>query len=155
MILSRDKFEVDVIGNIVREPKLVQENGIYIARSRIACNPRAHKIDPKTGDIVPDEKRKERRTFIELRVDKTSIAENFYSNITLNDRVWVQGECETINIPKLFHSNKENKLIPIKVDVDEDGKNIVLMTEERLLMHVKSFGKIELSEGSPMLFRIQ
>lgn len=153
--LNRDKFEVDVIGNIVQKPKLIEETGSIIGKARIATNPRANKLDPKTGEIVPDSRRKKRRTFIELRIEKPSIAERFCEGIHLNDRIWVKGECETISIPKLFRSNQEDKLVTINVDVDEDGKNIVLMTEERLLMHVKSFGKIELSDGNPMLVYMQ
>ena len=155
MSLSRDKLDVDVIGNIVQKPKLIEEGDKIVGRARIATNPRAHKIDPRTGELVPDSKRKQRRTFVELRIDKPSIAENFYENIRLNDRIWVKGESETISIPKLFWSEKENKLITIKVDVDEDGKNIILVTEERLLMHVETFGKIELSGGNPVLLYMQ
>lgn len=150
MSLTRDEFQTRIVGNVVLQPQLIQEGKTLAARARIATNPRAKKYDPRTGSRVPDEKRKRRRSFVELHVGKPAMAEKFYQLIHLDDRIWVEGECETISIPKLIYSPQRGELTPVQVDVDNNG-NYQTVMEDRVLLHITRFGKIEVRDGYPIM----
>jgi single-stranded DNA-binding protein len=152
--LLNDELFVKTIGNIVQEPKIVTDAaGNKICCSKLATNPRAIRYDPRTGQRVPDDERNEHRTFVELRILKPSAAEKFSKLFRKGDRIWVEGEAYTIQIPQLFRSNKRKALVSLKVDIDEDGKLVETIMQDRLALKVFKFGKviIDVEEGTSMM----
>lgn len=141
MSLNRDEFWVKIRGNAVQDPRLVGENE-SVCICKIATNPRARRVDPRTQEEIPNQERNATRTFVDLRIERPAMASKFAELIQSGDRIWVEGECETRRSKKLFWSDKEQAYVPVVVDIDEDGRRMEQMVEERLVMRVQEFGKI-------------
>jgi single-stranded DNA-binding protein len=142
--LNRDEFWVRIIGNLIKKPKLVEDDdGNKVCYCKIATNPRARRFDPKTGQKMTEEERNNLRTIANIKITKGSTAERFSELFDQGDRVWIEGEGGTRKVLKKFWSEEEGKYISIKLDVDENGKNLEEITEDQLVIRVYKFGKIE------------
>lgn len=143
MSLNQDDFTSTIVGNLISEPNLVEDdNGNKVCYCKIATNPKAKKFDLKTGRELSPEERNKRRSFIELKIPKTAAAEKFAQLFSLGDRAYLSGELGTRKVKKAFWSDKEEKYISLKVDVDDDGKNVQEVWEDRLMMWVDEFAKV-------------
>jgi single-stranded DNA-binding protein len=141
--LAHDQFDAIIVGNLVSEPRLTEdEEGNKVCWCSVATNPRARKIDLKTGKEMNAEARNKRRSFVELKITKTAAAEKFAEALGEGDRVRLEGEMGTKKVEKSFWSKKQQKQVPAKVDVDGDGKNIQDVYEERWIMWVDTFSKV-------------
>jgi single-stranded DNA-binding protein len=149
MSMNKDEFTVSIIGNLVSKPKLVEdEEGNKVCYARIATNPRARKIDPQTNEPVSNEVRNRLRSIVELKVTRTAAAEKFDELLKVGDRVWINGEAGTRQVPKYFLFPEENKWYQVSVDIE--GEKVDVM-EDRLIVRVHKFGKIEQSKGNSTL----
>lgn len=148
MSLNQDAFEGTIVGNLIAEPTLVEdEEGNKVCYCKVATNSKARKFDPKTGRELSPEERNKRRSFVELKVPKTAAAAKFASLFQMGDRIWVKGDLGTRRVQKAFWSEKDEKYIKVVVDVDNDGKNEQEVWEDRLLMWVEEFAKVLTHEG--------
>jgi len=147
---KRDELTVRTIGNLISSPKLIEDGeGNKICYCRIATNPRARKFDKETNRELTKEERNRSRTIAELKITNTAMAELFHRNMNIRDRVEIVGEGGTKQVEKLFWSNKNQDWVTLTIDVDEDGKNIQTIMEDRLIVYVKDFTKILLDGDIP------
>jgi single-stranded DNA-binding protein len=141
--LNQDQFDVIIVGNLISEPSIIEdEDGNKVCFCRVATNPKAKKFDQRTGKELTPEERNKRRSFIELKITKTSAAEKFMQMFSQGDRIRVEGEIGTKRIEKAFWSKKEGKSISVTVDVDDDGQNVQEILEDRMVMWVYNFNKV-------------
>jgi hypothetical protein len=141
--MNKDEFYVKIVGNLITDPKLAEdEEGNKVCYCRIATNPRAKKVDPRTGKTLTEKERTRLRTFAELKIPKTAAAEKFYENLRDKDRVWIEGEGGTKRVPKMLWSEEEGRYTEYLVDVDGDEKHYQPLLEDRLVIRVYRFGKI-------------
>jgi hypothetical protein len=146
--MSKDEFYVKIVGNLIADPKLAQdEEGNKVCYCKIATNPRAKKVDPRTGKTLSEKERTRLRTFAELKIPKTAAAEKFFASMSNQDRVWVEGEGGTKRVPKMVKSEEDGKWYEYQIDVDGDGKNLQTLSEDRLVIRVYKFGKIVNHDG--------
>jgi hypothetical protein len=144
--IQKDEFSITMIGNLIADPKLIEdEDGNKVCFCRIASNPRARKVDPKTGKAIPDEERNRLRTHADLKIRSSEAAEIFYQTFKKHDRVWIKGEGGTKKIPKMYWSEVDQQYTPCEVDVDSDGKNVQLVTEDRLVIRVRRFMPVSIN----------
>jgi single-stranded DNA-binding protein len=148
--LNRDEFYVRIRGNVVQDPKLVGDNE-SVCVCKIATNPRARRVDPRTQEEIPDEKRNATRTFLDMRFERPAMAAKFAENIHKGNRIWIEGEAETSRREKLFWSDKEQDWVPVTVDIDGDGKRLEQIIEERIVVRVQDFGRIVNQDGEALL----
>lgn len=145
--MNRDEYNVRIVGNLVQEPELVEdEEGNKVCYSKIATNPRAQKFD-KDGNRIPDEERNRYRSFVSIIIPKTAAAEKFYEFMDERDRVWVEGEQKNKRVPQLFWSEKEQKYVTIDIDIDKDGRDIQTIMENQAIVRVHKFGKVRYTDG--------
>lgn len=150
MSLHQDSFKGKIVGNLISDPSLVDDdNGSKICLCRVATNTKGRKFDPKTGrELRPDERHKY-RSVVELRIVKPAVADKFAKLFKYGDRVTIKGEFGTRKVKKSFWSEKDREYVNIQVDVDNDGQNIQDVWEDQLVMVVDEFAKIVLSsEGN-------
>lgn len=148
MSLNQDEFTTTIVGNLIAEPNLVEdENGNKVCYCKIATNPKAKKFDLKTGKEMSPEERNKRRSFVELKIPKTAAAEKFAQLFAVGDRAYLKGELGTRKVKKAFWSDKDERYISLQVDVDEDGKNIQEVYEDRIMMWVEEFAKVLNEDG--------
>jgi hypothetical protein len=146
--MNRDEFWVKIVGNLITDPKLVEDDeGNKICYCRVATNPRARKVDPNSGETLSNEERNKLRTFADLKLRKTAAAEKFFEYLHAGDRVWIEGEGGTKKQPKMYWSEVEGAYTEVQVDVDGDGKNPQTIMEDRLVIRVSRFGKVETTHG--------
>jgi hypothetical protein len=147
--LAQDQFDAIIVGNLVAEPKLVEdERGNKVCYCTVATNPKARLIDLKTGRKKNPEDRNKRRSFIDLKITKTPAAEKFAKMFSEGDRIRLEGQIGTKKVAKLFWSEKQQKLVPGKVDIDRDGKQVQSVYEDRWIMWVETFSKVVHDEDS-------
>lgn len=152
MSMNKDEFFVKIVGNLIADPKLAEdEEGNKVCYCKIATNPRAKKVDPRTGKVLSDKERTRLRTFAELKIPRTAAAEKFFSMMSNQDRVWIEGEGGTKRVPKMVKSAEDDKWYEYQIDVDGDGKNLQTLTEDRLVVRVYRFGKIINQDGVPVV----
>lgn len=152
MSMNKDEFYVKIVGNLVTNPKLAEdEEGNKVCYCKIATNPRAKKVDPRTGKPLSKEERTRLRTFAELKIPKTAAAEKFFNMMTQWDRVWVEGEGGTKKVPKLLWSEEEQRKTEYLVDVDGKEENYEPLMEDCLVVRVWKFGKIIKSDDIQMM----
>jgi hypothetical protein len=148
MSMNQDRFYGEITGNLISEPNLVDDGeGNKVCYCKIATNSKARRFDPKTGRELSPEERNKRRSFVELKIAKTAAAEKFAKLFKQGDRANLKGTLGTRRLQKPFWSEKEQRYITIKVDVDEDGKNSQEIWEERLMMWVEDFSKVVSQDG--------
>jgi hypothetical protein len=146
--VNRDEFYVKIVGNLITDPKIAQdEDGNKVCYCRIATNPRAKKVDPRTGKVLTDKERHRLRTFAELKIPKTAAAEKFFDNMSAGDRIWLEGEGGTKQVPKMLWSEEEGRYTEYMVDVDGDEKHYQPLLEDRLVIRVYRFGKVSNDNG--------
>jgi|GEM_PF-5438814 len=147
--LAQDQFDAIIVGNLVTEPRLTEdESGNKVCYCTVATNPKARLLDLKTGKKNNPEARNKRRSFVGLKITKTSAAEKFAKMFSEGDRIRLEGQIGTKKVAKLFWSEKQQKLVPGKVDIDRDGKQIQSIYEDRWIMWVETFSKVVHDEGS-------
>lgn len=140
---NKDEFFVKIVGNLIADPKIAQdEDGNKVCYCKIATNPRAKKVDPRTGKVLSDKERHRLRTFAELKIPKTAAAEKFFNSMRDQDRVWIEGEGGTKRVPKMVKSKEDGCWYEYQIDIDGDGKNLQTLTEDRLVIRVFRFGKV-------------
>lgn len=143
MSVNQDSFKGKIVGNLIAEPNLVEdEDGNKVCYCKVATNSKARKFDPKTGRELSPEERNKRRSFVELKIGKTAAAEKFAQLFSQGDRISVEGELGTRRVKKAFWSEKDEKYISVTVDVDNDGKNVQEVWEDRQMMWVEEFAKV-------------
>jgi hypothetical protein len=148
MSMNQDKFYGEITGNLISEPNLVEdEEGNKVCYCKIATNSKARKTDPRSGRELTPEERNKRRSFVELKIAKSGAAEKFAKLFRQGDRANLKGTLGTRRIQKSFWSEKEQKYVTIKVDVDDDGKNVQEVWEERQMMWVEEFSKVISQDG--------
>ena len=154
MSLHKDEFFVKIVGNLTANPKIASdEEGNKVCYCRIATNPRAKKVDPRTGKTLSEKERCRLRTFAELKVPKTAAAEKFYAVLQDGDRVRIEGEGGTKRVPKMVKSEEDGRWYEYQIDVDGDGKNLQTLMEDRLVIRVYRFEKIltDRETGEPVV----
>jgi len=147
MSFSQDKFQATIIGNLVANPSIIEnDNGSKTCYCRIATNPKARRF-AKDGTELSPEERVKFRTVLDLKINKTQAAEKFMELLKLGDRVLLEGVLGTRKVKKGFWSQKEQRFVTITVDVDNDESNIQEIIEDRLVMWVYDFSKVLSSSG--------
>jgi single-stranded DNA-binding protein len=141
--LAHDQFDAIIVGNLVSEPRLLEdEEGNKVCWCTVATNPRARKVDPMTGRELTPEERNKTRSFVDLKIAKTSSAEKFAKLLSEGDRVRLEGEMGTKKVEKSVWSKSKQKRVPVKVDVDGDRTNIQEVYDDRWIMWVDTFSKV-------------
>jgi single-stranded DNA-binding protein len=148
--LNKDTFEVKIVGNLITDPKIAQdEEGNKVCYCRIATNPRARKVDIRTGKVLTDTERHRLRTFADIKIPKTSAAEKFFDNMRAGDRVWIEGEGGTKKVPRKIWSEEDQAYVNFEVDVDGRNEHFEVITDDQLVIRVYKFGKIINDRGVP------
>jgi single-stranded DNA-binding protein len=151
MSLTQDRFEATLVGNLIAKPTLVEnEDGSKVCLCRVATNPRAKRFDNRTGKEIPAAERSKYRSVVDLKVVKQSMAERFAEFLQSGDRVILEGHLGTKKIRKGIWSPKEQKLVSVTIDIDNDGQSIEIM-EDRLVMWVHHFSKVVNSKGNNLV----
>lgn len=150
MSLGQDAFKTEIVGNLTSDPVLVEDDsgsGNKVCYCKVATNPMAQKYDLRTGRELTPEERNKRRSFVELKITKTAAAEKFAEMFRKGDRAQLKGQCGTRRVEKAFWSEKDEKYLTVQVDVDNDGKNIQNIWEDRIMMWVDEFARVEIDSG--------
>lgn len=151
MSLTQDRFEGTIVGNLIAKPILVKnEDGSKVCLCRIATNPKARKFDSEGKEISHTERSKF-RSIIDVKVMKQNMADKFYEHLQIGDRVILEGNLGTKKIKKGVWSPKEQKLVSITVDVDNDGQSVQEILEDRLIMWVHHFTKVINDKGNSLV----
>jgi hypothetical protein len=147
MSKKQDTFNVEATGNLISTPTLVEDaEGNKVCYCRMATNPNAKKYT-EDGEEVSREDRNKTRAILDLKITNTAMAEIFHDFFNIKDRIHVKGEGYTRQVEKKYWSPKQNSYIPISVDIDEDGQNVVTLMEDRLVIRVHDFSKVEIRNG--------
>jgi single-stranded DNA-binding protein len=150
MSLTQDRFEATIVGNLIAKPTVVEnEDGSKVCLCRVATNPRAKRFD-RDGKEISHAERSKYRSVVDLKVVKQSTAERFSEFLQLGDRVILEGNLGTKKIRKGIWSPKEQKLVSVTIDVDNDGGTQEIM-EDRLVMWVHHFSKVVSSKGNNLV----
>jgi hypothetical protein len=137
IVETQDEIFMRVVGNLVADPILHDDGkGSKVCICKIASNPPARRWNPRTNEPIPDKERNKTRSIMQLKFTKTGEAEEFAEKYRAGDRVIIEGNAISKEVPKMCFSHKENRLIPCIVDVDGDGKNIEHVMESRLSVTV-------------------
>lgn len=148
MSLSQDRYYGEIVGNLVSDPKLFEDlDGNKVCYCRIAVNPKAKKLDPRTKQVLSEEERNLRKAYIDLKIPKSAMAEKFAARLKKGDRVSVTGEMGNRKVEKLFWSKKENTFVSVTVDIDEDGQNCQKVYENHPMMWVDEFSQVIIDSG--------
>jgi hypothetical protein len=134
---NKDEIFMRVVGNLIADPVVHDDGkGNKVCLCKIAANPPARRFHPVTREPIPDKERNKTRTIMQLKFVKTGEAERFAEGYKAGDRVQIEGDAITKEVPKMCFSNKENHWIPCIVDVDGDGKHIEHIMEGRITLTV-------------------
>lgn len=148
MSKNQDAFTATIRGNLISEPNLVEdEEGNKVCYCKIATNPKAKRFDPKTNRELTAEERNKRRSFVELKIPRSAAAVKFHALFKKGDRAELVGELGTRREEKVFWSEKAQKYVTVKVDIDNDGKNVQEIYEDQIMMWVEDFSKVVAQEG--------
>lgn len=134
---NQDEIFIRVVGNLIADPLLHDDgkNG-KTCICKIASNPPAKRWNPRTNEPISDKERNKTRSIMQLRFVKAAEAEDFAKKYKAGDRVIIEGDAISKEVPKMCYSHKEKHLIPCIVDVDGDRKNIEHVMESRLSINV-------------------
>jgi hypothetical protein len=144
--LLKDKFEVKIVGNLVADPKIAQdEEGDKVCYCKIATNPRAKKIDKRTKKVLTDKERKRLRTVAELKIANSNMAEKFFAGLQDGDRIWLEGEGGTKRVNQKFKSKKDGSWGEYEVDIDGETQ---VIKENVLVVRVYDFGKVNVDRDT-------
>lgn len=154
MSLTQDRFEATIVGNLIAKPTVVEnEDGSKVCLCRVATNPRAKRFD-HDGKEIPAADRSKYRSVVDLKVVKQSLSERFADFLQIGDRVILEGHLGTKKIRKGIWSPKEQKLVSVTIDVDDDGQSSQEIMEDRLVMWVHHFTKVVNSRGNNLVEQV-